>query len=130
MIADALRDGLAVWPVVIPLGAAALTVLLRHRPALQRGVMEGAVGLTLAAAAVLMERVERGGPVVMEFGDWGAPFGITAPGFSNLLLSWGPCCARRPGWWPSRSRSSRARTFVRGGARPASTRCFSACSRR
>src|SRR4029079_1343490 len=77
MIADALRDGLAVWPVVIPLGAAALTVLLRHRPALQRGVMEGAVGLTLAAAAVLVERGERGGPVVMEFGGWGAPFGIS-----------------------------------------------------
>jgi len=77
MIADALRDGLAVWPVVIPLGAAALTVLLRHRPTLQRSAMEGAVGLTLAAAAVLVERVERGGPVVMEFGGWGAPFGIS-----------------------------------------------------
>jgi multicomponent Na+:H+ antiporter subunit D len=77
MIADVLRDGLAVWPVVTPLGAAALTVLLRHRPALQRGIMEAAVGLTLAGAAVLVCAVERAGPVVMAFGGWSPPFGIS-----------------------------------------------------
>jgi multicomponent Na+:H+ antiporter subunit D len=77
MIADVLRDGLAVWPVAVPLGAAALTALLRRRPTLQRGVMEASVGLTLVAAALLLTRVAGGGPVVMAFGGWGAPFGIT-----------------------------------------------------
>ncbi|HEU4630036.1 MAG TPA: proton-conducting transporter membrane subunit [Gemmatimonadaceae bacterium] len=77
MIADALRDGLAVWPVAIPLGAAALTLLLRRRPALQRGVMEAAVGLTLIAAIALLARAARGETLVMAFGGWGAPFGIT-----------------------------------------------------
>jgi multicomponent Na+:H+ antiporter subunit D len=77
MIADLLRDGLAVWPVVIPLGAAALTVLLRRRPGLQRGVMEAAVALTLAADALLLVRAARGERLVVAFGGWGAPFGIT-----------------------------------------------------
>ena len=80
MIADALRDGLAVWPVAIPLGAAALAVLLRRRPALQRGVMEAAVLLMLVASALLLARVARGETVVMAFGGWGAPVGITFVG--------------------------------------------------
>ncbi len=77
MSVETLRAGLAVWPVVIPLAAAALALLVRRRPALQRGVMEGAVALTLAAAALLLRRVARGETVVMAFGGWGAPFGIT-----------------------------------------------------
>ena len=77
MIADGLRDGLAVWPVAIPLGAAAVAVLLRRRPGLQRAVMEGAVGLTLAASALLLARVAAGDAVVVKFGGWGAPFGVT-----------------------------------------------------
>jgi multicomponent Na+:H+ antiporter subunit D len=90
MIADRLRDGLAVWPVAIPLGAAAVAVLLRRRPGLQRGVMEGAVGLTLAAAALLLARVAGGETVVMKFGGWGAPFGVT---FVADLLSAALCAA-------------------------------------
>lgn len=77
MMVDALRDGLAVWPVAIPLGAAALAALARGRPAVQRGVMEVAVGLTLAAAALLLARAACGEPVVAAFGGWGAPFGVT-----------------------------------------------------
>jgi multicomponent Na+:H+ antiporter subunit D len=90
MIADELRDGLAVWPVAIPLGAAAVAVLLRRRPGLQRGVMEGAVGLTLGAAALLLKRVAGGETVVMKFGGWGAPFGVT---FVADLLSAALCTA-------------------------------------
>jgi multicomponent Na+:H+ antiporter subunit D len=90
MIADGLRDGLAVGPVAIPLGAAAVAVLLRRRPGLQRGVMEGAVGLTLAAAALLLARVAGGETVVMKFGGWGAPFGVT---FVADLLSAALCAA-------------------------------------
>ena len=77
MTADVLWHGLAVWPVAIPAGAAALTLLLRRRPALQRGVMEVAVALTLVAAVLLLARAARGGTLVMSFGGWGAPFGIT-----------------------------------------------------
>jgi multicomponent Na+:H+ antiporter subunit D len=77
MITDALRAGLPVWPVVVPLAAAALTLLLRRRPGLQRGAMEAAVGLTLGAAALLLARVEQGGPRVMAFGGWSPPFGIS-----------------------------------------------------
>ena len=76
-IADALADGLAVWPVVVPLCAAALTVLLRRRPALQRGVMETAVVATLLAAAMLLVRTAGGETIVMEFGGWGKPFGVS-----------------------------------------------------
>ena len=89
MIADALADGLALWPVAIPLGGAATTVLLRRWPALQRGVMEGAVALMLAAAAVLLARVARGETLVLNFGGWGAPFGVTfvADGLSAALCT-------------------------------------------
>jgi multicomponent Na+:H+ antiporter subunit D len=77
MIADTLRNGLAVAPVVIPLGAAGFALLLRRQPALQRGVMESAVGLTLAGAAMLLARAAGGETLVMKFGGWGAPFGVT-----------------------------------------------------
>ncbi|HEX6632180.1 MAG TPA: proton-conducting transporter membrane subunit, partial [Gemmatimonadaceae bacterium] len=77
MVADWLVDGLAIWPVIIPLGAAALTVLVRRRPALQRGVMEVAVVAMLVAAALLLDRTSSGETLVAEFGGWGRPFGVT-----------------------------------------------------
>ncbi|HEU4584179.1 MAG TPA: proton-conducting transporter membrane subunit [Gemmatimonadaceae bacterium] len=75
--AGAALDGIAVWPVVIPLGAAAITALLRHRPALQRGVMEAAVSLMLAASIWLLAYVAHGRVAGMAFAGWGAPFGVT-----------------------------------------------------
>lgn len=75
--ADALVAGVTLWPVVIPLAAAALTMLLRRRPVLQRGIMESAVVLMLAADVLLLSRVAHGDTVVMNFGGWGAPFGVT-----------------------------------------------------
>jgi multicomponent Na+:H+ antiporter subunit D len=77
MAAEWLEDGLAVWPVVVPLAAAALTVLLRRWPALQRGVMEGAVATMLVAAALLLARTTSGETLVMRFGGWARPFGVT-----------------------------------------------------
>lgn len=87
MIAEVLTDGLALWPVAVPLGAAGLTVLLRRWQALQRGVMEVAVALMLAAAVALLARVARGETIVLDFGGWGAPFGVTfvADGLSAVL---------------------------------------------
>ena len=84
---DVIRDGAAIWPVAVPLGAAALTLLMRRRPGLQRGVMEAAVALLLAASVFLLGQVVGGTPVAMNFGGWGAPFGVTfvADGLSAAL---------------------------------------------
>ena len=90
MIAEMLGRGLAVWPVVIPLAAAALTVLCRRRPAWQRGVMEAAIGLTLAASALLLARVVHGERLLMKFGGWPPPFGIS---FVADLLAAALCTA-------------------------------------
>ena len=89
-IADVLAGGAALGPVAIPLAASALTLLLRRRPALQRGAMEAAVGLMLvAAAALLLARVARGASAGVDFGGWGAPFGVTfvADGLSAGLCT-------------------------------------------
>ena len=85
-----LVDGLAIWPVVIPLGASALTVLLRRWPALQRGVMELAVATMLVAAALLLVRTSSGEAIVMKFGGWHKPFGVT---FVADVLSAALCVA-------------------------------------
>ena len=77
MIADALADGLAIWPVVIPLGAAAVTLLVRRWAALQRGVMEAAVVAMVGSAALLLVRTTSNGTIVMKFGGWDRPFGVT-----------------------------------------------------
>jgi multicomponent Na+:H+ antiporter subunit D len=90
LITDALANGLAIWPVVIPLGAAALTVLVRRWPALQRGVMEVAVAGMLVAAALLLARTTSGDVILMKFGGWGRPFGVT---FVADVLSAALCTA-------------------------------------
>ena len=89
MRAEALVDGIALWPVAIPLAAAGLTLLFRRWPTLQRTVMEVAVALMLAASVLLLQRVARGAPIVMKFGGWGAPFGVTfvADGLSAALCT-------------------------------------------
>jgi multicomponent Na+:H+ antiporter subunit D len=77
MTADVVTGGLALGPVLIPLGAAAVTLLLRRALRVQRAIMETGVALMLAAAVLLLTRAARGEIVVGEFGGWGAPFGIT-----------------------------------------------------
>ena len=89
VLAELITDGLAVWPVVIPLAAAAIALLSRRRPLLRRSVMEAGVALMLAASALLLSRVASGQPAVMKFGGWGAPFGVTfvADGLSAALCT-------------------------------------------
>ena len=70
-------NGLATWPVVIPLGAAAVTLLVRRWAALQRGVMEAAVVAMVGSAALLLVRTTSNGTIVMKFGGWDRPFGVT-----------------------------------------------------
>jgi multicomponent Na+:H+ antiporter subunit D len=77
MIADVITDGIALWPVAIPLAAAALSMLVRRRQLLQRTVMEGAVGLVLLSSIALLIHVGPGSAAIMKFGGWGAPFGVT-----------------------------------------------------
>jgi multicomponent Na+:H+ antiporter subunit D len=76
-ITEVLVNGLAIWPVITPLAGAALTVLLRRWPALQRGVMEVTVAAMLLAAALLLARTRSGGAIVMKFGGWDRPFSVT-----------------------------------------------------
>lgn len=77
MIADALANGVALWPVAIPLGAAVVTLLARRWPVVQRSAMEGAVALLLVADVLLLAHVTRSGAAGVDFGGWGAPFGVT-----------------------------------------------------
>jgi multicomponent Na+:H+ antiporter subunit D len=89
MLAETLANGAAVWPVAIPLAASALTIALRRSPALQRAIMETAVLLTLGTAILLSARVATSGSVGVDFGGWGAPFGVTfvADGLSASLCA-------------------------------------------
>ncbi len=69
------------WPVLLPLGGAAGTLLLMKHPRLQRAVALLALLTALAASARLLAEVWRSGqPVVYQLGGWAAPFGITLMG--------------------------------------------------
>jgi len=89
MPTDVQMTALALWPVAIPLGAAAITLLLRRWPAAQRTVMEVAVAAMLTASALVLARVAQGSPIVLNFGGWGAPFGVTfvADALSAMLCT-------------------------------------------
>jgi len=79
---------LLLLPILIPLATAIALSVLPQRPKVLRGVaFTGAAGV-LAAAVVLLARVEAGGIQVVQIGAWPAPFGITlvADLFSALLL--------------------------------------------
>jgi multicomponent Na+:H+ antiporter subunit D len=77
MTAETLAGAAAVWPVLTPLMAAAFTILLRRRPVAQRVAMEAGILLMVLASILLLTRVARGEVVVMAFGGWRAPFGVT-----------------------------------------------------
>jgi multicomponent Na+:H+ antiporter subunit D len=75
-------------PILLPLATAIALQLLPHRPRLLRVVaFAGAMGI-LAAAIVLLVRVEATGIQALHVGSWPAPFGITlvADLFSALLV--------------------------------------------
>jgi multicomponent Na+:H+ antiporter subunit D len=63
-------------PVVIPLAGAAVTLLLRRHPNLQRSVSLLALSATLAVAVALLALTAGGGPLVVNVGGWAAPLGI------------------------------------------------------
>jgi multicomponent Na+:H+ antiporter subunit D len=67
---------LLILPIVIPFFTAALSLLSRPYRRVQRALaLVGASGI-LGAGVVLVAVVEQGGPLVLEVGNWPAPFGI------------------------------------------------------
>jgi len=63
-------------PVVMPLLGAALTLLLRRHPTLQRAVSLIVLSATLAVAAALLALTVTGDPLTVAVGGWAAPLGI------------------------------------------------------
>jgi len=75
-------------PVLLPLLAAGLSVLLGQRPVLQRALSLVTLLTTTATAGVLLATADRDGTQVVQAGGWAAPAGITLVGdrLSTLLL--------------------------------------------
>lgn len=72
-----MKSLLLVLPIMLPVTMAALCMLLWRFSALQRVLaVIGAVGL-LGSALALLAAVRREGIVVLQLGNWPAPFGIT-----------------------------------------------------
>ncbi|MFO7249946.1 MAG: Na+/H+ antiporter subunit D [Actinomycetes bacterium] len=63
-------------PVIMPLLAAALTLLLGRRPRLQRAVSVCVLVAVLLVAVTLLALTWRGEPLVVAVGGWVAPLGI------------------------------------------------------
>jgi multicomponent Na+:H+ antiporter subunit D len=63
-------------PVIMPLLGAALTLLLRRHPNVQRTVSLVVLGATLAVATALLALTATGDPLVVKVGGWAAPLGI------------------------------------------------------
>ncbi len=65
------------WPVLVPIVASALCMMLWRYAGAQRGVYLGALLLMLIAAWSLLRKVSVEGAVALTFGGWQAPFGIS-----------------------------------------------------
>ena len=76
-------------PIVLPLLAAAVNVLLARSQALQRVVSVVALSGVLATAVLLVREADRSGATVVQLGGWAAPAGISlvADRLSTLLLA-------------------------------------------
>lgn len=77
-----------ILPIVVPLFTAVVLLLAPRRPILQRWIsFAGSVAL-VAAAVTLFVQVERNGIMVLQAGDWAAPFGISlvADLFAAILV--------------------------------------------
>lgn len=82
---------LLVLPVVVPLVAAALSVIAGRRPLLRRFLGLGTATAVLASGLLLVRETADGSVVVAHVGAWPAPFTINlaADLFSALMLSIG-----------------------------------------
>jgi multicomponent Na+:H+ antiporter subunit D len=64
-------------PIIIPLTAAAVGLMLWRHPRVQRAWAFGALLTSLLASALLLGTVSEGEPLVLQLGGWPAPFGIS-----------------------------------------------------
>ncbi|SOE51063.1 Na(+) H(+) antiporter subunit D [plant metagenome] len=65
------------WPVLIPIAASALCMVLWRSPSAQRATHLASLTLMLLAAWLLLREVRAGAVVAMTFGGWAPPFGIS-----------------------------------------------------
>lgn len=75
------------FPVLIPLLASGLVLVLVRRPRLQQAVAVAAMAVTTAVGLILAFAAQAG-PIVLDVGSWAAPIGITlvADRLSTLML--------------------------------------------
>jgi multicomponent Na+:H+ antiporter subunit D len=66
-----------VLPIVVPLGTAAVLMLVPKRPAVQRWMALAGSILLLASALAIFIRVNAAGVQALQISGWPAPFGIT-----------------------------------------------------
>jgi multicomponent Na+:H+ antiporter subunit D len=75
-------------PTVIPLLVAAVTLLFRTRPAVQRILSIAALAAALGCSIALLVHADRSGPVVARIGGWSPAIGISyvIDRFAGLML--------------------------------------------
>lgn len=72
-----LIPALAPLPVLLPLLAAAVTLIMGRYPRIQRIVVMVVLTAVVAVCAVLLYLADRGGTVAVQVGGWETPIGIT-----------------------------------------------------
>ena len=76
-------------PLIVPLAAAIVNLLIRSRPAWQRSISLFASTVSLVLSVWLLNVVDAGHMLVLHIGNWPAPFGITLvlDRFSAVMLT-------------------------------------------
>ncbi|BBX66872.1 Na+/H+ antiporter subunit D [Mycolicibacterium psychrotolerans] len=83
MIGGHLAAVLTPLPVLVPMLAAALTLLAGRKPRLQRGIAVLALSVVLVVAAMLVHLADRDGTIALQVGGWGP----TEPGMGPLGIT-------------------------------------------
>ncbi|WP_047985529.1 Na+/H+ antiporter subunit D [Ornithinibacillus californiensis] len=81
-------NNLLIWPVILPLIAGMLFILLRNKIHLQRVLSVVVLAVVTGISIVLMNQIQANGIQTLQLGGWQAPFGIglVADMFSILLV--------------------------------------------
>ncbi|KRE27751.1 cation:proton antiporter [Mycobacterium sp. Soil538] len=83
MIGGHLAAVLTPLPVLVPMLAAAITLLAGRKPRLQRGIAVLALSVVLVVSAMLVHLADRDGTIALQVGGWGA----TEPGMGPLGIT-------------------------------------------
>ncbi|ORA52450.1 Na+/H+ antiporter subunit D [Mycolicibacterium chubuense] len=83
MIGGHLATVLTPLPVLVPMVAAALTLLAGRKPRLQRGIAVLALSVVLVVSAMLVYLADRDGTIALQVGGWGP----TEPGMGPLGIT-------------------------------------------